>query len=237
MPSCRPPWVTDTDFAERYRPDKTTTVMTQHSQLAQPTPMQNRSSIVQAAQQAPGDPGRTPVCAHCNKIIRGRYLVALGRSWHPEEFTCCQCKAVLEEGGFFEERGSIYCTKCYDSRYAPNCAKCKKIITGEIMHALKMTWHVQCFVCAACKTPIRNNAFYMEEGEPYCEKDYEKMFGTKCHGCDFKIDAGDRFLEALGYSWHDTCFVCAVCQMNLEGKTFYSKKDKPLCKTHAFSHV
>lgn len=40
--------------------------------------------------------------------------------------------------------------------------------------------------------------------------DYEKMFGTKCHGCDFKIDAGDRFLEALGYSWHDTCFVCAV---------------------------
>lgn len=40
--------------------------------------------------------------------------------------------------------------------------------------------------------------------------DYEKMFGTKCHGCDFKIDAGDRFLEALGFSWHDTCFVCAV---------------------------
>ncbi|KAG9339307.1 hypothetical protein JZ751_023862 [Albula glossodonta] len=65
--------------------------------------------------------------------------------------------------------------------------------------------------------------------------DYEKMFGTKCHGCDFKIDAGDRFLEALGYSWHDSCFVCAVCQMNLEGKTFYSKKDKPLCKGHAFS--
>uniref|UniRef100_A0A4W5KUL4 LIM zinc-binding domain-containing protein n=4 Tax=Salmoninae TaxID=504568 RepID=A0A4W5KUL4_9TELE len=50
------------------------------------------------------------------------------------------------------------------------------------------------------------------------------MFGTKCHGCDFKIDAGDRFLEALGYSWHDTCFVCAFCQINLEGKTFYSKK-------------
>lgn len=111
----------------------------------------------------------------------------------------------------------------------------------EIMHALKMTWHVHCFTCAACKTPIRNRAFYMEEGAPYCERgmrvaqrrqggagggvgvacgyrpsflcplpDYEKMFGTKCQGCDFKIDAGDRFLEALGFSWHDTCFVCAV---------------------------
>ena len=28
-----------------------------------------------------------------------------------------------------------------------------------------------------------------------------------------------------------------LCQMNLEGKTFYSKKDKPLCKGHAFAPV
>ncbi|KAL0974344.1 hypothetical protein UPYG_G00219130 [Umbra pygmaea] len=236
-PKVRPPWVTDPGFADRYAPDKTSTVLTQHKQPAQPTPMQNRSSILQAAHQAPQDSGRTPLCGACNKIIRGRYLVALGKSWHPEEFQCFQCQVVLDEGGFFEERGSVFCTKCYDNRYAPNCAKCKKKIAGEIMHALKMTYHVQCFMCAACKTPIRNQAFYMEEGEPYCERDYEKMFGTKCHGCDFKIDAGDRFLEALGYSWHDTCFVCALCQINLEGKTFYSKKDKPLCKGHAFAPV
>ncbi|XP_036701645.1 PDZ and LIM domain protein 7 isoform X8 [Balaenoptera musculus] len=171
------------------------------------------------------------------KKSRGRYLVALGHAYHPEEFVCSQCGKILEEGGFFEEKGAIFCPPCYDVRYAPSCAKCKKKITGEIMHALKMTWHVHCFTCAACKTPIRNRAFYMEEGAPYCERDYEKMFGTKCRGCDFKIDAGDRFLEALGFSWHDTCFVCAICQINLEGKTFYSKKDKPLCKSHAFSHV
>ncbi|XP_031980632.1 PDZ and LIM domain protein 7 isoform X12 [Corvus moneduloides] len=236
-PTSRPPWAVDPSFAERYAPDKTSTVVSKHSQPATPTPMQNRSSIVQAAQQAPEGPGRTPLCYKCNKVIRGRYLVALGHYYHPEEFTCCQCRKVLDEGGFFEEKGSIFCPKCYDTRYAPSCAKCKKKITGEVMHALKMTWHVQCFTCNACKTPIRNRAFYMEEGQPYCERDYEKMFGTKCRGCDFKIDAGDRFLEALGFSWHDTCFVCAICQTNLEGKTFYSKKDKPLCKSHAFSHV
>ncbi|KAF4790751.1 PDZ and LIM domain 7 [Turdus rufiventris] len=236
-PTSRPPWAVDPSFAERYAPDKTSTVVSKHSQPATPTPMQNRSSIVQAAQQAPEGPGRTPLCYKCNKVIRGRYLVALGHYYHPEEFTCCQCRKMLDEGGFFEEKGSIFCPKCYDTRYAPTCAKCKKKITGEVMHALKMTWHVQCFTCNACKTPIRNRAFYMEEGQPYCERDYEKMFGTKCRGCDFKIDAGDRFLEALGFSWHDTCFVCAICQTNLEGKTFYSKKDKPLCKSHAFSHV
>ncbi|CAI9604072.1 unnamed protein product, partial [Staurois parvus] len=235
-PAVRPPWTTDPSFAERYAPDKTTTVLTKHSQPATPTPAQNRSSILQAAQPAPSGE-KTPICSQCNKVIRGRYLLALGRYYHPEEFTCSQCHKVVEEGGFFEEKGSIFCPRCYDVRFAPNCAKCKKKITGEIMHALKMTWHVQCFTCAFCKTPIRNRAFYMEEGQPYCERDYEKMFGTKCRGCDFKIDAGDRFLEALGFSWHDTCFVCAICQANLEGKTFYSKKDKPLCKTHAFSNV
>ncbi len=52
--------------------------------------------------------------------------------------------------------------------------------------------------------------------------DYEKMFGTKCHGCDFKIDAGDRFLEALGYSWHDTCFVCAVSHFDWYGSLWGS---------------
>uniref|UniRef100_A0A8V0XZW2 PDZ and LIM domain protein 7 n=1 Tax=Gallus gallus TaxID=9031 RepID=A0A8V0XZW2_CHICK len=169
-PTSRPPWAVDPSFAERYAPDKTSTVLSKHSQPATPTPMQNRSSIVQAAQQAPEGPGRTPLCYKCNKIIRGRYLVALGHYYHPEEFTCCQCRKVLDEGGFFEEKGSIFCPKCYDTRYAPSCAKCKKKITGEVMHALKMTWHVQCFTCAACKTPIRNRAFYMEEGQPYCER-------------------------------------------------------------------
>lgn len=61
---------------------------------------------------------------------RGRYLVALGHAYHPEEFVCSQCGKVLEEGGFFEEKGTIFCPPCYDVRYAPSCAKCKKKITG-----------------------------------------------------------------------------------------------------------
>lgn len=43
---------------------------------------------------------------------------------------CSQCGTVLEEGGFFEEKGAIFCPPCYDMRYAPNCAKCKKKIAG-----------------------------------------------------------------------------------------------------------
>lgn len=43
-----------------------------------------------------------------------------------------------------------------------------------------------------------------------CRSDYIALFSTKCHGCDFPVEAGDKFIEALGHTWHDTCFVCAV---------------------------
>uniref|UniRef100_A0A672MW83 LIM domain binding 3a n=1 Tax=Sinocyclocheilus grahami TaxID=75366 RepID=A0A672MW83_SINGR len=176
---------------------------------------------------------RTPLCGACNSIIRGPFLVALGRSWHPEEFNCHYCHTSLADVSFVEEQNNVYCENCYGEFFAPTCARCNTKIMGEVMHALRQTWHTTCFVCAACGKPFGNSLFHMEDGEPYCEKDYIALFSTKCHGCDFPVEAGDKFIEALGHTWHDTCFVCAVCNVNLEGQAFYSKKDKPLCKKHA----
>ncbi|KAJ7987156.1 hypothetical protein DPEC_G00335830 [Dallia pectoralis] len=176
---------------------------------------------------------RTPMCGHCDKVIRGPFLVAMGMSWHPEEFNCSRCRTSLVESGFVEERGTVYCAHCYEEFFAPTCSCCKHKVLGEVINALKQTWHVNCFLCASCRQPIRNNTFHMEDGLPYCEKDFYQLFGTGCHGCDFPIEAGDKFLEALGFTWHDTCFVCAVCSTSLEGQAFFSKKDKALCKKHA----
>ncbi|KAJ7403082.1 LIM domain binding 3 [Pitangus sulphuratus] len=187
---------------------------------------------VQRAERFPAS-SRTPLCGHCNSIIRGPFLVAMGRSWHPEEFNCAYCKTSLADMCFVEEQNSVYCERCYEQFFAPTCARCHTKIMGEVMHALRQTWHTTCFVCAACKMPFGNSLFHMEDGEPYCEKDYIALFSTKCHGCDYPVEAGDKFIEALGHTWHDTCFICAVCHVNLEGQPFYSKKDKPLCKKHA----
>ncbi|XP_044228109.1 LIM domain-binding protein 3-like isoform X3 [Thunnus albacares] len=263
--SNRPPWVTDTNFADKYDPGK----MTTSSMKVQPLPQ----SVHPAPAYIPGpgaaNPGpahptpspapinpspapfppvargvaqraerfsastRTPLCGACNNIIRGPFLVALGRSWHPEEFNCHYCNMSLADVSFVEEQNSVYCENCYEEFFAPTCARCNTKIMGEVMHALRQTWHTTCFVCAACGKAFGNSLFHMEDGEPYCEKDYIALFSTKCHGCDFPVEAGDKFIEALGHTWHDTCFVCAVCHLNLEGQPFYSKKDKPLCKKHA----
>uniref|UniRef100_A0A8C9JHJ9 PDZ and LIM domain 5 n=1 Tax=Panthera tigris altaica TaxID=74533 RepID=A0A8C9JHJ9_PANTA len=194
----------------------------------------DQGTLVQRAEHIPAGK-RTPMCAHCNQVIRGPFLVALGKSWHPEEFNCAHCKNTMAYIGFVEEKGSLYCELCYEKFFAPECGRCQRKILGEVINALKQTWHVSCFVCVACGKPIRNNVFHLEDGEPYCETDYYALFGTRCHGCEFPIEAGDMFLEALGFTWHDTCFVCSVCCESLEGQTFFSKKDKPLCKKHAHS--
>ncbi|XP_009986044.1 PREDICTED: PDZ and LIM domain protein 5, partial [Tauraco erythrolophus] len=196
--------------------------------------LNEQDTLVQRAEHIPAGK-RTPMCAHCNQVIRGPFLVALGKSWHPEEFNCAHCKTSMAYIGFVEEKGALYCEVCYEKFFAPECSKCQRKILGEVINALKQTWHVSCFVCVACHNPIRNNVFHLEDGDPYCETDYYALFGTMCHGCEFPIEAGDRFLEALGHTWHDTCFVCSICSDSLEGQTFFSKKDKPLCKKHAHS--
>ncbi|XP_058473283.1 PDZ and LIM domain protein 5b isoform X3 [Solea solea] len=200
-----------------------------------PTPQphpEDLNSLMQQAEHIPAGT-RTPMCNKCNNVIRGPFLVAMGMSWHPEEFNCAHCHSSLVEHGFVEERGQVYCGSCYEQFFAPTCSRCNQKILGEVMNALKQSWHVYCFVCTACQQPIRGNTFHMEDGLPYCEKDYYNLFGTNCHGCEFPIEAGDKFLDALGFTWHDTCFVCTVCSTNLEGQAFFSKKDKPLCKKHA----
>lgn len=131
-------------------------------------------------------------------MTRGPFLVALGRSWHPEEFTCHYCHTSLADVSFVEEQNNVYCENCYGEFFAPTCARCSTKIMGvrcstripapsrphqltrvacvcvcvlqEVMHALRQTWHTTCFVCAACGKAFGNSLFHMEDGEPYCEK-------------------------------------------------------------------
>uniref|UniRef100_A0A3B5KT95 LIM zinc-binding domain-containing protein n=1 Tax=Xiphophorus couchianus TaxID=32473 RepID=A0A3B5KT95_9TELE len=168
--------------------------------VPQPHP-KDEDTLVQMAEHIPAGM-RTPMCAHCNMVIRLEF--------------------VLQH---IMINSLPLCLFCIHSLFSDGCP--------EVINALKQTWHVYCFMCAACQQPIRNNTFHLEDGEPYCEQDFYSLFGTGCHGCEFPIEAGDKFLEALGYNWHDTCFVCVVCCASLEGQTFFSKKDKPLCKKHA----
>lgn len=60
--------------------------------------------------------------------------MALGKTWCPDHFNCAnsQCRRSLQEIGFVEEQGQLYCENCFEQYLAPICAKCSNRIKGVI---------------------------------------------------------------------------------------------------------
>jgi len=106
-------------------------------------------------------------------------------------------------------------------------------VKGDCLNAVGKQFHPECFCCAYCGKVFGSGAFYLEDGLPYCETDWNDLFTTKCVGCGFPIEAGDRWVEALNNNYHSQCFKCSKCHKNLEGQSFFAKGGKPFCKAHA----
>ncbi|KAH3867779.1 hypothetical protein DPMN_030916, partial [Dreissena polymorpha] len=182
-----------------------------------------------------GDAGRVPVCASCGGPIRGPFVTAMGKSWCPDHFICAnpRCGNKLVDMGFVEEGGFLYCEKDYELYFAPHCFKCDAAIIGECVNALNKQYHPACFLCYHCKQPIGGTQFHLEDGNPYCENDWRQLYQTMCTSCNFPIEPGDKWVEAMSNNYHSECFNCSSCQVNLEGQAFYAKAGKPFCKKHA----
>ncbi|KAK3856115.1 hypothetical protein Pcinc_037538 [Petrolisthes cinctipes] len=183
----------------------------------------------------PSNTARIPICADCNRQIRGPFVSALGKTWCPDHFVCSTttCRHALIDMGFVEEQGALHCEDCYEKYFAPICGKCDKRVKGDCLNAVGKQFHPECFCCAYCGKVFGSGAFYLEDGLPYCEADWNDLFTTKCVGCGFPIEAGDRWVEALNNNYHSQCFKCSKCNKNLEGQSFFAKGGKPFCKAHA----
>jgi len=205
---------------------------------------ENRTPVTMAAEQRSSSSSqsqdsatssKSPICAACGKQIRGKYCQAIGKDWHPECFVCQTpgCGVPLQQTGFIENKGAVFCRSCFERDFAYTCAKCGQKIIGDVMHALNQTWHMQCFVCATCGKTFQDGIFHWQNEKPYCVDDYNKIFATFCRGCDLRVEAGDQYIEALGHSWHDNCFTCATCHVDLRNSGFYNRNSLPVCKAHA----
>ncbi|XP_075970447.1 Z band alternatively spliced PDZ-motif protein 52 isoform X2 [Anticarsia gemmatalis] len=190
-------------------------------------------STIQCADVADG---LFPVCHKCDRAItRGPFITALGRIWCPEHFICVNatCRRPLQDIGFVEENGQLYCEFCFEQYIAPACDKCHAKIKGDCLNAIGKHYHPECFNCVYCGKLFGNNPFFLEDGLPYCEADWNDLFTTKCFACGFPVEAGDRWVEALNNNYHSQCFNCTVCKKNLEGQSFFAKGGRPFCKSHA----
>ncbi|TKR92808.1 hypothetical protein L596_007387 [Steinernema carpocapsae] len=126
------------------------------------------------------------------------------------------------------------------------CRECQKAVFDDasVTYALDSIFHDLCFVCTICGRALRGKKFYRVRDKNYCQEDYNYVGmhenAEKCAECGHLIV--DMVLQALGKSFHPSCFKCKHCRTELDGVPFaiddcgdvfciedYQKKTLPSC--------
>lgn len=90
------------------------------------------------------------------------------------------------------------------------CAGCgEELKDGQALMALDKHFHVWCFKCKACGE-LLHGEYMGKDGAPYCEKDYQKLFGVKCTYC-FRFISGKVLQAGDNNHFHPTCARCTKC--------------------------
>ncbi|XP_051883454.1 actin-binding LIM protein 1 isoform X5 [Pristis pectinata] len=168
-------------------------------------------------------------CQGCGEFVEGEVVTALGKTYHPKCFVCSICKRPFPAGDRVTFNGKeCLCERCAQPKSSSpkeivssnNCAGCgRDIKNGQALLALEHQWHLGCFKCKSCGK-VLTGEYISKDGAPYCEKDYQTLFGVKCEDCD-KFITG-KVLEAGDKHYHPSCARCSKCnQMFTEGEEMY----------------
>ncbi|XP_030058538.1 actin-binding LIM protein 1 isoform X14 [Microcaecilia unicolor] len=169
-------------------------------------------------------------CNGCGEFVEGEVVTALGKTYHPNCFACTICKRPFPPGDRVTFNGrDCLCQSCAVQPMSPgpkelanssSCAGCgRDIKTGQALLALDRQWHLGCFKCKACGK-LLTGEYISKDGAPYCEKDYQVLFGVKCESCHQFITG--KVLEAGDKHYHPSCAQCSRCnQMFTEGEEMY----------------
>ncbi|XP_005387889.1 PREDICTED: actin-binding LIM protein 1 isoform X5 [Chinchilla lanigera] len=168
-------------------------------------------------------------CHGCGEFVEGEVVTALGKTYHPNCFACTICKRPFPPGDRVTFNGrDCLCQLCAqpmssspkEATCSSNCAGCgRDIKNGQALLALEKQWHLGCFKCRSCGK-VLTGEYISKDGAPYCEKDYQGLFGVKCEACHQFITG--KVLEAGDKHYHPSCARCSRCnQMFTEGEEMY----------------
>ncbi|XP_033617305.1 actin-binding LIM protein 1 isoform X10 [Fukomys damarensis] len=168
-------------------------------------------------------------CHGCGEFVEGEVVTALGKTYHPNCFACTICKRPFPPGDRVTFNGrDCLCQLCAqpmssspkEATCSSNCAGCgRDIKNGQALLALDKQWHLGCFKCKSCRK-VLTGEYISKDGAPYCEKDYQGLFGVKCEACHQFITG--KVLEAGDKHYHPSCARCSRCnQMFTEGEEMY----------------
>lgn len=173
-------------------------------------------------------------CAKCGRFCGETYYDVEGKRYHPECFRCSRCRGPVTEY-IVGEDGEIVCVDCDKKMNYVTCNGCHKdVLRTAAVNVFDGYYHPNCFKCAHCGKPIRND-FLEFNGKPYCtENDNECYKAVACQMCATcgKFITG-AYMEIMGKFYHKDCFACAGCHKKFETAEFYAVDNKPYCEACA----
>ncbi|CAH8617379.1 unnamed protein product [Heterobilharzia americana] len=170
-------------------------------------------------------------CEQCKEKIGcdSKDLSFKERHWHEKCFKCSSCATSLADRPFATKEEQLYCSDCYDERFAARCDGCQGVFkAGMRKYEYRgQQWHEECFLCVECKQPIGAKSFIPRENQVVCVPCYEAKYAQRCTKCTEVIRRGG--VTYKGNPWHKECFTCTNCTKQLAGLKFTSKDEQPYC--------
>jgi paxillin len=204
------------------------------------------------------------ICPTCGQPVEGAHILALGKLFHPNHLNCSNCGVDIR-GDFYDQDGTYLCKSCVASRYPCSvcgrpiekeyllgegkfyhptcidrnyCDRCNQEIppTTRKLSALGKHWHDKCFLCTGCSSPL-DTTFFAKNNQPYCSNCSQTAVGssTRCSECGQDVAPGTTFVSYAGRSYHQKCFKCFKCQVQLNHEQFYNVNGTTQCQNCAMN--
>jgi len=173
-----------------------------------------------------------PVCGECGDCIREGSVLVSGASFHPHCFTCSHCGQVIMNKFYTTEENKFLCQLDYQATLT-KCSHCCLPILERILTAVDKKFHPACFRCALCDAGLDGVPFILSGTSVNCKPCYTKYKAAPCARCgEGIVSTGSKkttLITCNGQSFHQQCYNCQDCELNLCGEFVCCDKGDILC--------
>lgn len=180
------------------------------------------------------------LCAGCSQSLGDKKVTALDQVWHPNCFTCDDCKKPLVLDSFHMVGKDSKRKVCQYCKNRERCYRCDIIIVSSSMELDGKIYHKNCLSCKKCGIQLKS---VIQRGDDfYCKAcatgKIDKGTGAAaaiapitnyCRACKKELDKTQETIRACNGQWHVACFVCQDCKKPFPNDVFNNKDGYPYC--------
>lgn len=157
-------------------------------------------------------------------------------------FVCERCQMKLDEKQFFNKDQHFFCQTCLyeiepcarpsSTEIPERCQKCSENFRyGDSIGQYRSSfYHHHCFNCDQCgRSLLSLGHFEKDDNLLYCFNCYVES-GPHCTTCNEPFLTGEILTQFNDCFYHRGCFLCQICQQQIEDKPFRFQQDKIICR-------